>query len=306
MDSKLHPKCCQCRVGFEDPVRFDEHLWTFHPEGGCKNCQVHCRTTAHLQQHYDDSPFHPVCEHCGSGFVDTTVLSKHVDCVHLNDGAAYFQQGRPIGLKDDSLRTQSPPSPSDLSSLLGHRSDSLGSDDSTILMLPPCACERNSLHEFVDRPSDPVGSPSRPQSWRNTLTPVTEASSTASRAPSPCPSEWSDYTTEPAVVAATPSVSASMAPSSPQRRQSPSRRTSLFGDASPSEADHRGARTPTTSRASLRSKSSAIPQFPSSMQAVEPVMSGPPPRKAVKARRAQQVRENDRVDVSSARRRVFC
>ncbi|KAH9932262.1 uncharacterized protein B0H18DRAFT_51926 [Fomitopsis serialis] len=289
MDSTLHPKCSQCRVGFEDPERFDQHLWSCHPEGGCKICKVHCRTATNLQQHYVDSPFHPVCNHCGSGFVDSQVLSQHVDHVHLYDQASYFQRGRPVLLKDDGPRSGHIDTPSAVGSLSPQtthsahswvlaesRSESINTSVSPALMVPPSGRELNSPEQLSAFSSYSVRSAPSPPPRGSTLTPITEASSIASRPCTPSPYELSNHAPWPAA----PTVAQSGQPSTPASSlrcsESPFSMSPILRATSPSGPLQCGALA--AAPALLPSNSGASPLSSSSMKSADSLTSGPPPR----------------------------
>ncbi|TDL17505.1 hypothetical protein BD410DRAFT_698238, partial [Rickenella mellea] len=68
-DSRAHPRCAECKVGFLGVPEFKDHVAILHTyQAQCELCRRKFKDALTLQQHYVQSPNHPVCVTCTIGF----------------------------------------------------------------------------------------------------------------------------------------------------------------------------------------------------------------------------------------------
>ncbi|KAI0634789.1 hypothetical protein C8Q77DRAFT_1156178 [Trametes polyzona] len=81
-----HPKCPQCNSAFIDQSQLDMHLKLAHPAGSpkfkCTKCECDV-ALADREKHFRESPNHPVCSICNTGFLDDAALSTHLSSAHI-------------------------------------------------------------------------------------------------------------------------------------------------------------------------------------------------------------------------------
>ncbi|KAF8886134.1 hypothetical protein BD779DRAFT_1531105 [Infundibulicybe gibba] len=85
LESPNHPSCTRCdpNVGFKDDQAYSEVTHHFNsPELHCGLCTRHFESADAVLVHYSDSPRHPKCNTCNSGFKDEQEHLDHVAVKH--------------------------------------------------------------------------------------------------------------------------------------------------------------------------------------------------------------------------------
>ncbi|OSD02700.1 hypothetical protein PYCCODRAFT_1389943 [Trametes coccinea BRFM310] len=81
-NSFVHPKCPKCNSAFIDQTQLKLHMVVHENMFSCGPCGREVKISER-QQHYKESPNHPICFVCEEGFHDDADLDKHLATAHL-------------------------------------------------------------------------------------------------------------------------------------------------------------------------------------------------------------------------------
>ncbi|KAI9511637.1 hypothetical protein F5148DRAFT_1169374 [Russula earlei] len=83
LNSRNHPVCDKCKIGFPSELEYSEHNSDLHPELQCRICSEQFPSAEALKSHAADPTSHRRCEFCSAQFRDTSALVEHFTETHL-------------------------------------------------------------------------------------------------------------------------------------------------------------------------------------------------------------------------------
>ncbi len=104
---EIVPTCPVCKKACASQETLDRHMEKRHTvtdtkEKPCTECDKCYSTMANLIRHEVEAhgwPWPSNCKHCGQGFVDSTLLYKHVLKWHKNDGLKRVNSSKETAVK---------------------------------------------------------------------------------------------------------------------------------------------------------------------------------------------------------------